>query len=111
MNDKELHLLKFIFVLFRIWKVEAVGNDFCEYFCALFFSCMDICGLLFFIISWFDATSTQQFIFIPCSAIHCSGSNIFCFFISKIMTPHDMLRVVSKRRLEEQNSIRTDIIH
>jgi hypothetical protein len=32
----------FCFVL-SIWKVEAVENDFCEYFCAIFFSCMDLC--------------------------------------------------------------------
>lgn len=30
----------FCFVL-SIWKVEAVENDFCEYFCVFF--CMDLC--------------------------------------------------------------------
>ena len=37
----------FCFVL-RIWKVEAVENDFCEYFCAIFFSCMDLCVDFFY---------------------------------------------------------------
>jgi hypothetical protein len=32
----------FCFVL-SIWKAEAVENNFCEYFCAIFFSCMDLC--------------------------------------------------------------------
>jgi hypothetical protein len=27
--------------------VEVVGNDFCEYFCALFFNCMDFVGFYF----------------------------------------------------------------
>ena len=69
-------------------------------------------GFLFIIISWLYATSTQQFIFFPCNANHCAGNNIFCISLS-VKSWHfvTLIRVVSNRRLEEQNSTRTDIIH
>ena len=100
MSHIALTEIYFCFAL-SIWKVEAVEDIFCEYFCSIFFSC----------ISWLYATSNQQFIFFPCNATHCAGINMFCISLSVKSWNFMTIRMVSKSRLKEQNSTRTDIIH
>ena len=55
--------------------------------------------------------SAVHFLSLQCQSV-CRKWYILYFFISKIMTLHNIIRrAVSKSRLEEQNSTRTDIIH
>jgi hypothetical protein len=89
----------FCFVL-SIWKVKAVENYFCEYFCTLFFSCLDLYVGFYFLLfhgcMQLPLNSSFSFPAVPFSV---QEVIYFIFLYQEITTPHDIIRMVSKRRL------------